>query len=182
MRSRSSWRSWPGLSWARARWLCWACVLLALFLPRPLPALTPSETALIGSLLEESRQLQLTLQELGRQSSEQSLLSAELEQKLTQAEQKAQQLDARLQLWQEHSAELSDSLETLSSELAASRSSLAALRSDLDALSKASSAYKRSAESRILALESSARTWRVVALAGIPAAVLLGALAVLLIP
>lgn len=152
-----------------------------LCLPHPLPALTSSESAQIKSMLEEAQALRLISIELRQRAGEQKRLSVELEQKLTQAEQRAQQLDARLRLWQEHSAELSDSLETLSSELAASRSSLEALRSDLAALSQGYSGYRLAAEARILELQSSARTWRVVAIAGIPAALAVGLLAGLLV-
>lgn len=170
-----------GSSWAPAEWLCWVCALLVLLPPVRLPALTPSELEQIGSLLEESQQLRLTLQELRRQASEQRLKAGELELSLRQAEQRAQQLDARLQLWQEHSAELSDSLERLSSDLAASRSSLGALRSDLAALSRDYSGYRLAAEFRIRAVESSARAWRTLAIAGIIGALAGGFLAGVLV-
>lgn len=171
----SAWRSAP------ARSLCWAFALLVLWQPARLPALTPSETVQIASLLEESRQLQLGLKRLRELSTEQTLRATELAQKLERMQQDGQMLDAKLRLWQEHSTELSDSLETLSSELATSRSSLAQARSGLDALSKDYSAYKLVAEKRILLLDSSARRWRIAAVAGIFGALAAGLLAGLLI-
>ena len=159
----------------RARWACCVFGLLWLCWPAPLPALNLSEseqTALLVSLRAAER----SLAELVTLSTTQRLKSAELGLRLEQMQQQLSTLDAKLELWQEHSRELETSLERSGSELIEARSSLVELTRRYAGLLRSWSAYRLEMQTQAAARELAVRRWRIVTVVGIPAGALLGAL------
>jgi len=176
--SRSSWRSWRASLWARAAWLCFVFALFLPASPGRLSARTPSESEL--RLLTESLSIaDQRLTELETLLPALRSTSTELGQKLEQAEQRLSELGASLRLWQEHSAELESSLERSSQALEKLRSSQAELTTRYVALLRSWSAYRLEMKEQVAARDLAARRWRTVALAGIPAAALVTAVAML---
>ncbi len=158
-----------------------ACALLLLFPLASLNALTPSEQKLWQSTIEDIRLARLSLQECRQLLADSKSNLAALSQQLSQARRRLTTLDSKLQLWQEYSEEVTTSLETFSSELGTLRRELTTLTDTYNALSTLHSKYVSTAEARVSVLEKSARTWRVVAVAGGIGALAAGFLAGLLV-
>jgi septal ring factor EnvC (AmiA/AmiB activator) len=159
-------------------WAFCAFALLCLYSPARLPASEPSESART-LLLESLREADATLTQLEALWPMLSAQVSETGQRLVQAQKQLDSLRAELTLWQESSAEWEKASQESQAALARVQTSLAELERRYVGLLRSWSAYRtemlKQAESRELAL----RRWRVVAIAGIPAAALLGVLAVL---
>jgi septal ring factor EnvC (AmiA/AmiB activator) len=159
-----------------------ACVLLSIFSPALLPALTESETELLQSIVADMLLARQSLAVSARALTDSQASLTEQGQLLRESTQRVSRLSAQLQLWREHSTELDDSLGRLSSELATLRQELRRLTDTYNALLTQHDDYSRQVDARILATDRRVRAWRIGALAGSAAALALGFLLGLLVP
>lgn len=176
MRSPSCSRS-SSAALSPARWLFWLFALLSLCWAPRAHALTPSESAQIESIVADMLTARQSLAE-SRIALTDSRASATAQSQLLQgARELASRLIAQLQLWQEFSTELGDSLGRSSAELTTLRAELSRLTATYSALLRLHETSSLAAEKQIRDRERRLRVWRTVAVAGTIGALAVGFLA-----
>lgn len=167
------------LAWRLVRWLLVLGVggLLSFGWPQRAHGLTPSETALVQSIAEDIQKARRLLAEslTALDASKQS--ATELSLLLQEARLRVSRLSAQLQLWQEHSTELTQSLERLSSELGTLKRELATLTTTYKALLTLHTTYSVAVDKQIGALTRGRDVWRGVGLVASIVAIICGILA-----
>ena len=161
------------------RW-AWPLVrALLVFSCSPLPAAnwTPSENELWQSMIADMLSARKALEQSRIALADSRENATELSRLLDEARLRVSRLSAQLQLWQEHSNELTQSLERLSVELATLRQELKRLTDSYNALSTLHTGYVTAVDKQILGLQRSRDVWRVVGLGAIVAAVIAGTIA-----
>jgi hypothetical protein len=173
---RSSWPSHSARHWARAPWLCCACVLLLVSWPMHAaePMISPSE------LMPSIRRLWIVdglLASLEQSLSEQLQQATDFEARLARAALLLSEQRAELELWRQNSENWESSQADSQAALEKAQTLLAEHEERYAALSQSWRAYRERADNLVRGLERQVRVWRGLAIGLGIAAVVAGGIA-----